>query len=88
MEVNKIPDQVTAKDIIQGECSLPPELDDFYIILLTGPNYRRKRSSNCQRLVKSFSEDAIYAVSNGKIKTSKHLTLEMSLKSLTNSLYM
>lgn len=36
-------------------------------------------------MTNSFSQDVIYAVCNGQIKTSKHLCLGMTLKSITNS---
>lgn len=84
IQKNKISSTVTTNDI-QGECSIPKELNDFYSILLSGNNSRRRRNSHCQRLANSFSQDVIYAVSNGQIKTSKHLCLGMTLKSITNS---
>ena len=37
------------------------------------------------RQVKSYCEDIVYGVHNGKIKTSKHIMLGMCLKSLISS---
>jgi hypothetical protein len=42
-------------------------------------------SKNVERLAKSLSEDLIYAVTNGNMKTSKHINLGLAMKSLTNS---
>ncbi|CAH1173831.1 unnamed protein product [Phaedon cochleariae] len=81
----QLPDQLNSTDLIRGECDIPQSLIDFYLNLLSGPNYRRKRGENGNRLAKSFSEDIIYAVTNGRIKPSKHICLGLSLKSLTNS---
>lgn len=85
IQQNKLPDPLNAANLIKGECDIPENVIDFYLNLLNGPNYRRKRGNNGNRLAKSFSEDIIYAVSNGRIKPSKHICLGMSLKSLTNS---
>ena len=52
---------------------------------LSGTSSRRKNSSYCQRLSSSFSQDLIFAITNGKIKTSKHITLGLALKGMTNS---
>ncbi|KYN19744.1 hypothetical protein ALC57_07897 [Trachymyrmex cornetzi] len=57
----------------------------FYRTLLSGFNYRRESSSKTKLTAKSFSEDAIYAVTSGKIKPSKHINLGITLKSLTSS---
>jgi hypothetical protein len=42
-------------------------------------------SKNVERLAKSLSEDLIYVVTNGNMKTSKHINLGLAMKSLTNS---
>ncbi|KMQ92559.1 hypothetical protein RF55_7436 [Lasius niger] len=85
MESNKLPNQLTANDLIKGECSVPNMLTEFYSTLLGSTSYRRKRSSQCHRIANSFAQDVIYAVSNGRIKPSKHISLGMALKGLTNS---
>ncbi|CAG9763477.1 unnamed protein product [Ceutorhynchus assimilis] len=82
----KLPKKLYAKDLIDGECDIPDELEDFFQTLLADPGKkRRKTGADCLRKSKSFAEDIIYAVHNGKIKTAKHITLGMTIKSLTNS---
>lgn len=86
IERNKLPKKLYARNLIAGECAVPRELDDFFQTLLAGPGKkRRKNSSDCLRKSKSLAEDVIYAVHNGKIKTAKHITLGMTIKSLTNN---
>lgn len=68
----KLPDQLNSADLIKEECVIPEILMDFYLHLLSGPNHRRRRGDNGNRQAKYFSEDIIYAVSNGRIKPSKH----------------
>ena len=46
---------------------------------------RFQESLECERLVSSFAQDMIYGITRGRVKTSKHLTLGMALKSLTSS---
>lgn len=86
LNTTKLPDKLTANDLIGGECAnIPQSLTRFHSQLLSGKNTRRKRSNITNRLVKSFSEDCVYAVTKGKIKTSKHICLGLTIKSLTNS---
>lgn len=85
IERRKLPDSVTVKNLIDGECDIPKNLADFFVRLLSGTDSRRQSSVKRQRLVSSFAQDTIYAVSNGRIRTGKHITLAMALKSLTSS---
>lgn len=71
---NPLPDKLTTQDLLRGECDNPKVLLDFYSKLICS-TFRRKRNSNVDRVVKSFSEDLIYAVSNGQIRPSKHINL-------------
>lgn len=64
---------------------MPNILTDFYTTLLSGTRTQSKQSGIRNRLVQSFSEDVIYAISNGRIKTAKHVTLAIAVKSLTSS---
>lgn len=80
-----IGDNVTVDDLLVGECSMPPYLTNFYTTLLAGFNYRRRKNARTGRLVKSFGSDVIYSISNGSIKTSKHICLASSVKTMTNS---
>lgn len=53
--------------------------------LLCGIDSRTLKSSDCARKVNSISQDIIYAIHHGRMKTSKHMTLGMTLKSITSS---
>ncbi|KAK0078888.1 hypothetical protein PV325_001992 [Microctonus aethiopoides] len=46
---------------------------------------RRQQSINRKRLSKSYAQDSIYGVTNGRLKTGKHITLAMALKCSTSS---
>ena len=83
---NKVlPPDITVKDLTEGEAFVPELLEDFYKYLLCGANQRLGNTARNERRVSSFSQDAIYAMSNGKVKPSKHLTLGMAMKSITSS---
>ncbi|CAG9771569.1 unnamed protein product [Ceutorhynchus assimilis] len=70
IDTNTLPEELNAQQLIQGECDIPELLILFWSTLLSGFDLKKKKSTKCERLVKSFSEDMIYAVSNGAIKTS------------------
>lgn len=53
--------------------------------MLSSADKRCQDSSNKKRFVQSYSQDVIHSVTNGRIKTAKHITLAMALKSLTSS---
>lgn len=80
----RLPEDLTTDILINGECDIPQELISFYSKIISS-KYPAKISKNVARTAKSFSEDLIYAATNGNIKTSKHITLGMAIKSLTNS---
>lgn len=82
---NQFPAKLDIKDLLKGECSIPKILTNFYDTVLSGCSRRRSRSDKCQRTVKSLSQDLVYGVWNGKIKTQKHVCLGLALKSLTSS---
>ncbi|GFR19483.1 hypothetical protein TNCT_219891 [Trichonephila clavata] len=77
MEKNKLPiNNITAQHLMSGEVSIPPQLLDFYFTLLGGCNKKRKKSMKCARQVHSYSQDVIFAVHNGHVKTPKHIMLD------------
>ncbi|GBP23658.1 hypothetical protein EVAR_80275_1 [Eumeta japonica] len=80
----RLPEDLTTDSLIKGECDVPQQLIKFYSQLIS-TKYPVKLSNNVARTAKSFSEDLIYAVTNGNIKTSKHINLGLAMKSLTNS---
>lgn len=84
-EKKKLPHNLTIQHLQDGEISVPQDLLDFYSTLIAGNNRRRKNNQKCIRQVKSYCEDVVYSIYNGKIKTSKHIMLGMALKSLTSS---
>ncbi|GFQ92411.1 hypothetical protein TNCT_188331 [Trichonephila clavata] len=59
-----------------SEVLIPPQLLDFYFTLLGGCNKKRKKSMRCARQVHSYSQDVIFAVHNGHVKTPKHIMLD------------
>ncbi|GFR24877.1 uncharacterized protein TNCT_411241 [Trichonephila clavata] len=61
---------------MSGEVSIPPQLLDFYFTLLGGCNKKREKSMKCARQVHSYSQDVIFAVHNGHVKTPKHIMLD------------
>nr|XP_046473658.1 uncharacterized protein LOC124214934 isoform X2 [Neodiprion pinetum] len=86
IEKIKLPTKnITSQHLISGEVSIPEELSDFYSTLLGGCNQKRKTGQKCSRLVRSYCQDVIFGVHDGRVKTSKHIMLGMTLKSLTSS---
>lgn len=81
----KLPSKIKSNDLIVGECVIPDQLDRFFKVLIGGKDIRRRDGLNCSRLSSSMAADAIFCVSNGTVKPSKHITLGMTIKSLTSS---
>lgn len=83
---SKLPDSLnSSKQLIEGECSVPPTVSNFVASVIGGYRRQRHSSDNFKRHVNSLSKDIIYMVHNGNIKTPKHICLGMALKSLTSS---
>lgn len=80
-----LPKTLKVSDIITGECEIPKDLTDFMRNLLCGIDSRTQKSSDCTRKVDSISQDIIYAIHHGRMKISKHMTLGMTLKSITSN---
>lgn len=72
-------------DIIKGECDIPKQLYDFISNLIEGPDKNSESPDDKSVKVISLCSDIIYAITNGRTKPSKHLTLGLAMKSLTNS---
>ncbi|XP_018358131.1 PREDICTED: uncharacterized protein LOC108757918 isoform X2 [Trachymyrmex cornetzi] len=89
----KLPDDCTAEDLIRGECDNVPELLTCFLeTLLWGDvsdhlsrKARENKRKNNDLAIFSLGQDLIYATSSHKIKTSKHITLGLAVKSLCNS---
>lgn len=85
MPVTKFSDDLTVENLIDGECDVPDILQSFYTTLLCGTRTSKESSEYTIRIKKSLFQDAIFTVTNGCVKTSKHVTLGLTLKGLTNS---
>lgn len=85
VQKNKINQDVSVKKLIEGECQIPQILVEFFSVLLTGGNVNKIKDPRTILKAKSFASDVVSAVHRGQIKTSKHITLGLTLKSLTNS---
>ena len=71
-------------DVTQNSLVIPPELQRFYLGLLTGKP-EQKCSQRVEMLMKSFSQDVIYAVSAGQQKPPKHVLLSYGIQALTGN---
>lgn len=85
IEKSKLPSKIKTNDLIAGECVIPDKLDRFFKVFIGGKDIRRRDGLNCNRFSSSMAADAIFCVSNGTVKPSKHITLGMTIKSLTSS---
>lgn len=64
---------------------IPTSVTRFLYTLLTGTTDLSSPSDRIQRLCTSFSHDFVYAITNGKVKPAKHVTLPFAVKSLTGN---
>ncbi|GFX20245.1 hypothetical protein TNCV_1438041 [Trichonephila clavipes] len=85
MDKTTLPAVMKMEDFINGKCTIPEKLDRFFKALIGSKDVRSRDGVYCHRLSNSLASDAIYCVSNGTVKSSKHITLGMTVKSLTNS---
>ena len=82
---DKLSKNVSTENVIEGECQIPNDLFGFISDLVCGPDTRRQNSSEDILTIKSICSDLIFVINKGKIRPSKHLTLGLTVKSLTNS---
>lgn len=85
MPRKKLPENLTAEAIIEGECEVPQQLLDFMYFLIKGPSKRRNDNDEDNVRIHSICDDIIYSIHKGRIKPAKHMKLGMTVKSLTNS---
>ncbi|GFX60604.1 hypothetical protein TNCV_3061771 [Trichonephila clavipes] len=85
MNKTTLPAIMKMEDLINGEYIIPEKLDRIFKALIGGKDIRHRDGVNCHRLSNSLASDAIYCVSNDTVKPSKHITLGMTVKSLTSS---
>ena len=74
------PPQVTYSE------SLIPESVTRFLMLLSGKQDNIQVTERVRRLVRSFGQDMVYAISQGRIKPPKHLVLPFAVKSLTGNI--
>lgn len=90
--ITKLPEDCTAEDLIKGESDYVPELLTCFLetfvlgdVSHSSKAARGKKRNNNDLRIFSLGQDMIYAASSHKIKTSKHITLGLAVKSLCNS---
>lgn len=74
--------KITLEDLFKGEIAF---LTQFLNYIICGPDARRGKSEAKQRRIQSIANDIIFAATEGRYKSSKHIKLGMTLKSLTGS---
>lgn len=85
VEKKNLPSNISVCDLQEGEVSVSQDLSEFFSTLIAGSNSKQKKNPKCMQLVQSFCEDVVYGIFNEKFKTSKHIKLGMTLKSLTGN---
>ncbi|GFX71030.1 hypothetical protein TNCV_506001 [Trichonephila clavipes] len=85
MDKTTLPVVMKMEDLINGECTIPEKLHRVFKALIGGKDIRHRDGVNCLRLSNLLASNAIYCVSNGTVKPSKHITLGMTVKSFTSS---
>lgn len=81
-----LPANLTAADVINGECSfIPPDSHLLVQGIICGTDPRSVKSEGVQRKVTSMCFDFIHNTTHGAVKTSKHMTTGIALKSITSS---
>ena len=82
MNMNK----VGLPQVTYGESLIPESVTRFLIILLSGKQDNIQVTERVRRLVRSFGQDMVYAISLGRIKLPKHIVLPFAVKSLTGNI--
>lgn len=86
VKVEKLPPDLTTKDIIRGECpEIDPMVPKFFQKVLCGNNSRANHNANNLRKAQFMSEDLIYNVHRGRVKPARQLTTGIVLNNLTSS---
>lgn len=81
----KLTDFLTSERLIKSECVTPPMVSEFLSSVIGSYKRQRRNYETFDRHVNSFSQDMIYMIHNGNIKTLKHIYLGIALKSLPSS---
>ena len=72
MEKRILPTELTASDLIAGECDIPKNVDAFNRWLYS-ESFNRHKTNIIDRKVRSYSQDMISGVTNGRIEPLKHI---------------
>jgi hypothetical protein len=72
-------------DIKTNIDSKPKEITEFFRILYSGKSSADPPNESSERLVQFVSDDVVYAISRGRTKPEKHISLALGLKSMTGS---
>lgn len=84
MNKRQLPKQnISLKDVIEGECDVPKELYVLIECLIKGP--RTMKSAKKERKIFSICNSIIFSMSNGAIKPSSCIALGLTMKSITGS---
>ena len=81
---NRIPDAPTAEDMTVD--SIPDSVHAFLAWVLSDDDSAIQNPSiNLKRRIMAIGQDLVYNVSNGRVKTPKHVSLAVAVKNLTGS---
>ena len=78
-----LPSPPTSSDLKSENFHCPKLLDLFYTVLLNGGI--KSSINKSKHLKQSFSQDLVYTITNGEIKTPKSILFPYHIKSLTNN---
>ena len=81
-EVQKPAWPLSENELFSLDTQLPETLSSFLGTLLS---YNGKPGKKTQRCIKSFGQDLIYTISNGRTRTKKHVLLSFAIKRKTGS---
>lgn len=85
MNIEPIPLQepLTIDNIVNGKTQIPEDVKTFFTMLHTkGSNEVSQRKT---RLINLFAEDAVHSAFEGKLLPCKHISVGLSLRSMTGS---
>ena len=75
----------TQSSLAGNNVKVPTMLNQFLVCILCGELNPKSIPNRTKRLIQSFSQDLIYAVSCGKQKPSKHILLAYAVKALSGN---
>ena len=80
-----LPNTVSLEDIRKGEVNTPKNLVKFFWYLIRGSYVGRELTAAKTCIIKSISEDVVFAATSGRRRPAKYLQIGMAIKSLTGS---